>query len=92
MSAARVLVVDDNTTNQNVAAAILRKLGHRPDIAASGSQALDALRHADYDIVLMDCEMPEMDGYETARRIRLPSSGVRNPEIPILAVTAHAMR
>jgi len=91
-SAARVLVVDDNATNQQVAAAILRKLGHQADIAANGAEALDALRHADYDVVLMDCEMPQMDGYETSRRIRLCSSGVRNPAIPILAVTAHALR
>ncbi len=89
--AARVLVVDDNGTNQQVAAAILRKHGHQADIAANGAEALAALRHADYDVVLMDCEMPQMDGYETSHRIRLPSSGVRNPAIPILAVTAHAM-
>ena len=91
-SSVRVLVVDDNSTNQHVAAAILRKLGHHADIAPSGSEALDALRQADYDIVLMDCEMPQMDGYETSRRIRLPSSGVHNFNVPILAVTAHAMR
>jgi signal transduction histidine kinase/DNA-binding response OmpR family regulator len=91
-SSARVLVVDDNLTNQHVAAAILRKLGHHAHIAATGSEALDALRRADYDLVLMDCEMPQMDGYETARRIRSPNSGVHNFNIPILAVTAHAMR
>jgi len=88
---ARVLVVDDNVTNQQVAAAILRKLGHRADIAENGASAIDALRTTDYDLVLLDCEMPQMDGYETAREIRLGSTGVRNPDIPILAVTAHAM-
>jgi two-component system, sensor histidine kinase and response regulator len=54
-------------------------------------EALEALRRADYDIVLMDCEMPNMDGCETARRIRCPSSGMRNPGIPIVALTAHAL-
>jgi two-component system, sensor histidine kinase and response regulator len=91
-SLARVLIVDDNATNQQVAAAILRKLGHHTDVAGDGETAIESLRTADYDLVLMDCEMPRMDGYETARKIRLASSGVRNPGIPILALTAHAMR
>ena len=90
-SAARVLVVDDNATNQKIAAAILQKLGHRADVVASGAEALDALRRVDYDLVLMDCEMSQMDGYETARKIRHRSSGMRNPDIPIVAVTAHAL-
>jgi PAS domain S-box-containing protein len=89
--AARILVVEDNSTNQQVALAILCKLGHRADAVGNGVEALEALRRVDYDIVLMDCEMPDMDGYETARRIRRPSSGVRNPGIPIIALTAHAM-
>ncbi|MFZ0804949.1 MAG: PAS domain S-box protein, partial [Candidatus Sulfotelmatobacter sp.] len=90
-AAARILVVEDNATNQQVALAILRKLGHKADTVGNGASALEALRRADYDIVLMDCEMPGMDGYETARRIRRASSGMRNPEIPIVALTAHAM-
>ena len=89
---ARILIVEDNATNQKVALAILRKLGHQVDVASSGAEALEALRKADYDIVLMDCEMPQMDGYETTRCIRLRSNNVRNPDIPIIAVTAHAMR
>ena len=91
-SLARVLIVDDNATNQQVAAAIVRKLGHHADVVGDGTTAIDALRTVDYDLVLMDCEMPQMDGYEAARKIRLGSSGVRNPNIPILAITAHAMR
>ena len=86
------LVVDDNATNQQVAAAIVRKLGHHADIAGDGTTAIDALRTTDFDLILMDCEMPRMDGYETARKIRLGFNGVRNPDIPILALTAHAMR
>ncbi len=89
--AARILVVEDNATNQQVALAILRKLGYRAETVGNGADALEALRRADYDIVLMDCEMPGMDGYETVRRIRRPSSGMRNPDIPVVALTAHAM-
>ena len=89
--AARILLVEDNPTNQQVALAILGKLGHHADAVENGVEALEALRRADYDIVLMDCEMPDMDGYETARRIRRPSSGMRNSDIPIIALTAHAL-
>ena len=89
--AARILVVEDNATNQQVALAILRKLGHQADAAGNGVEALAALQRANYDIVLMDCEMPDMDGCETARRIRRASSGMHNPDIPIIALTAHAM-
>ena len=89
---ARVLVVEDNATNQEVASALLKKLGCQAEIARNGLESLEALGHADYDIVLMDCEMPGIDGFETARRIRSGSAGVRNPAIPIIALTAHAMK
>jgi PAS domain S-box-containing protein len=88
---ARILVVEDNLTNQQVAVAILHKLGYHPHLAAHGVEALRALREADYDVVLMDCEMPEMDGYEATRRIREPGTGTRHPQIPIIALTADAM-
>ena len=91
-AAARILIVEDNATNQKVAVAILRKLGHHPDIAGSGAEALRALRATDYDLVLMDCEMPQMDGYETTRCIRTSFQRVCNPAIPIVALTAHAMQ
>ena len=90
-SPVRILVVEDNATNQQVALAILRTLGHQADAVGNGAEALERLRRADYSIVLMDCEMPGMDGYETARRIRQSSSEMCNPDIPIIAVTAHAM-
>jgi CheY-like chemotaxis protein/HPt (histidine-containing phosphotransfer) domain-containing protein len=90
-SLARILVVEDNVTNQDVAVAILNKLGYRADLVANGVEALAALREADYDVVLMDCEMPEMDGYEATRRIRQPGTGTRNPQIPIIALTADAI-
>ena len=58
----------------------------------NGKEALESLRSIPYDLVLMDCQMPEMNGYEAAKRIRDPQSGVLNPEIPIVALTAHAMK
>jgi len=84
---ARILVVEDNATNQLVMLAQLEKLGHRATAVADGAQALEALRRESYDLVLMDCQMPVMDGYEATRRIR--QSDQRG--IPIIAVTAHAM-
>ena len=87
----RILVAEDNLTNQQVALAMLKKLGHRTSLVANGAEALNALRTADYDIVLMDCEMPQMDGYEAARRIRDPRTGTRNPLIPVIALTADAI-
>ncbi len=87
----RVLVAEDNLTNQYVALSILRKHGCHTDLAANGVEAVKLLQHAEYDLVLMDCEMPEMDGWEATRRIREPASGVLNPQIPIIALTADAM-
>jgi two-component system sensor histidine kinase/response regulator len=87
----RILVVEDNVVNQDVALAILRKLGARVELARNGAEALEALRQGDYDLVLMDCEMPVMDGYEATRRIRETQTGVRNPRIPVIALTADAV-
>jgi signal transduction histidine kinase/HPt (histidine-containing phosphotransfer) domain-containing protein len=90
-SAARILVVEDSVTNQQVVVAMLGKLGYRAGVAADGSQAVKALQEAAYALVLMDCEMPVMDGYQATRLIREPATGVRNPEIPIVALTANAL-
>jgi len=87
----RILLAEDNITNQKVAAAILRKLGCRTDIVANGLDALKALGTVPYDFVLMDCQMPEMDGYEATRQIRSSASSVRDHDIPIIAMTANAL-
>gem|GEM_PF-3057575 len=86
---ARILVVEDNPVNQLVASKLLKSLQCDSDISPSGSDALERLRRQDYDLVLMDMQMPEMDGVETTRLIRSGDSGVRNPEIHIIAMTAN---
>ena len=88
----RILVVEDNPVNQKVAQALLAKLEMRSDVAANGYEAVKALQTTPYDLVLMDCQMPEMDGYEATRIIRLPESRALNPAIPIIAMTALAMK
>ncbi len=87
----RILIAEDNITNQRVALAILEKLGYHGDAVANGEEALAALRSIPYDLVLMDCQMPEMSGYDAAARIREPQIGVGDPRLPIIALTAHAM-
>ncbi len=89
---ARILVAEDNQTNQAVALAILRRLGYRADAVANGLEALAALQQIPYDLVLMDCQMPEMDGYEATRCLRQPDSGSRTANLPVIAMTANAMQ
>jgi two-component system sensor histidine kinase/response regulator len=87
----RLLVVEDNKVNQEVALGILENLGYHADVVADGPGALSALSETDYDLVLMDCQMPGMDGYETTRQIRKSDTDVRNHDIPIVAATAYCM-
>jgi PAS domain S-box-containing protein len=89
---ARVLVVEDNVTNQEVAQGMLEKFGIGIDLATNGEEAIHALEQFPYDLVFMDCQMPVMDGYEATRRIRDPQSPVKNPAIPVIAMTANAMQ
>ena len=88
---ARVLLVEDNPVNQRLAVILLQKLGHRVDTANNGSEAIKALAREPYDLVLMDCRMPVMDGYEATRAIRHGEGAPLNPNIPIIAMTANAM-
>jgi len=88
----RILVAEDNITNQQVALGILKKLGLRADAVANGAEAVKALETLPYDLVLMDVQMPEMNGFEATRQIRNPQSAVRNHRIPVIAMTAGAMQ
>jgi len=88
----RILLVEDNRINQKVALTMLRKIGYRADSATNGLEAIDALKKTNYDLVFMDCQMPELDGYEATRRIRKFKSEATDYTIPIIAMTAHAMK
>jgi CheY-like chemotaxis protein len=85
----RLLVVEDDGANQQVASLLLRQLGHNAAVASNGEEALRLLAAGNFDAVLMDCQMPVMDGYEATQRIRAGQGGV-NPRIPIIALTAYA--
>jgi PAS domain S-box-containing protein len=88
-TALRILVVEDDPVNQKVAAQILHKAGQVVDLAATGSEALAKVAQFDYDLVLMDIQIPVMDGMETTKRIREREKGSRH--LPIIALTAHAL-
>jgi two-component system, sensor histidine kinase and response regulator len=88
----RILLVEDNVINQKVATKILEKFGFKSDVAPNGFEAVQMLASATYDLVLMDVQMPVMDGYEATAHIRNQDSSVRPHNIPIIAMTANAMK
>ncbi|MFO0699644.1 MAG: response regulator [Nitrospira sp.] len=92
-----VLVADDNPVNQRVAAKILEKLGCRINIAANGREAVESITRTSYALVFLDCQMPEMDGFEAARIIRTQEANLRQagnpqPRLPIIAMTANVLQ
>ena len=87
----RILLAEDNVVNQKVAARLVEKLGHTVEIAANGQQALAAYERKPFDVVLMDVQMPVMNGYDATRAIRDDERGTGR-HIPIVALTAHAMK
>jgi len=87
----RILLADDNLTNQLVGRMLLEKMGHSVIVVGDGVEAIAALQRDEFDLLLMDCQMPDLDGYETTRRIRSGMAGSRNSHLPIVALTAYAM-
>jgi CheY-like chemotaxis protein len=87
----RVLLAEDNLVNQKLAAALLARLGIVVTVVANGREALESLRRESVDLVLMDCEMPELDGYEATRALRAGAAGEEMANVPVIALTANAV-
>ncbi len=86
-----ILVAEDNAVNQTIIEAMLRQLGHSITVVRNGREALNALAQDHFDLVLMDCNMPVLDGLEATRMLRAGAAGVRDTSIPVIALTANAM-
>jgi CheY-like chemotaxis protein len=90
-SDSRILLAEDNPVNRLVAVKQLEKLGYKADIAKNGLEAVEAHRQRNYQIIFMDCQMPEMDGYEATKKIRQIESEQNLEPVRIIAMTANAM-
>jgi len=88
----RILVAEDGEVDRLVAVGILERLGYTAETFTNGREAVEALRKSDFDLVFMDCEMPVMDGYEATKAIRGGRAAVRDPDVPVVAMTASAMK
>jgi CheY-like chemotaxis protein len=88
----RILLAEDNLVNQKVAIKFFGKMGYNVDVAANGKEAIAALSIHKFDIVFMDCQMPQMDGYEATGEIRNADSPVLDHNVPVVAMTANAMK
>jgi CheY-like chemotaxis protein len=86
-----ILLVEDNPIHQELAYLMLRKFGHTVTLAENGVQALELLGKMRFDLVFMDCQLPEMDGFEATRRLRAGDGGVLDPNVTVIAITANAM-
>ena len=86
----RILLAEDNATNQKLALRILARMGYQADVASNGLEVLEALQRQPYDVVLMDVQMPELDGLETTRRLRTELAQTQQPQV--IAMTANAMQ
>ncbi|MCP4676053.1 MAG: response regulator, partial [Deltaproteobacteria bacterium] len=88
----KILLAEDNVVNTKVAVHLLEKMGYEVFAVENGLEVLETIEETNYSIILMDCQMPEMDGYEATRKIRNDTSGKFNPDIPIVALTANALK
>ncbi|MBF0203363.1 MAG: response regulator [Desulfamplus sp.] len=88
----KILLAEDNPINRQLALTMLRKIGYNANAVINGKEALKALVLDKYDLLLMDCQMPEMDGYEATKKIRQGDAGIQNVKIPVIAMTANSMQ
>ncbi len=91
MANAHILVAEDNLVNQKVVQGMLKSLGYSSDVVGNGADAIEALSKGGYDLVLMDCQMPVMDGYLATEKIRALESAGELAVVPVVALTANAM-